>query len=210
MALSRDKIVDAALRLMEREGLQGVSMRKLAQELDAGAATLYWHVGDKEQLLGLMLDRIVGESKVVEPDPEHWQEQVKQLARNARELLKSHRDAAQLSMGRIPAGPNSFPVLERYLAVLASASLPPRVIAYASDMFSLFVGAFAFEESMPPPDVAAMGAALQGLSPEEYPHLTSLSADLMAGDTDERFEWALELLVRGLEALREIGDEHRL
>ena len=71
MALSRDKIVDAALRLMDREGLQGVSMRKLAQELDAGAATLYWHVGDKEQLLGLMLDRIVGESQVVEPDPEH-------------------------------------------------------------------------------------------------------------------------------------------
>ena len=87
---------------MEREGLQGVSMRKLAQELDAGAATLYWHVGDKEQLLGLMLDRIVGESKVVEPDPEHWQEQVKQLARNARELFKCRRDAAQLSMGRIP------------------------------------------------------------------------------------------------------------
>ena len=54
------------------------------------------------------------------------------------------------------------------------------MIAYASDMFSLFVGAFAFEESMPPPDVAAMGAAMQGLSPEEYPHLTSLSADLMA------------------------------
>ena len=210
MALSRDKIVDAALRLMEREGLQGVSMRKLAQELDAGAATLYWHVGDKEQLLGLMLDRIVGESKVVEPDPEHWQDQVKQLARNARELLKSHRDAAQLSMGRIPTGPNSLPVLERYLAVLASASLPPRVIAYASGMFSLFVGAFAFEESMPPPDLAAMGAALQGLSPEEYPYLTSRSADLMAGDTDERFEWALELLVRGLEALRETGDEHRL
>ena len=210
MALSREKIVDAALRLMEREGLQSVSMRKLAQELDAGAATLYWHVGDKEQLLGLMLDRIVGQSKVVEPDPEHWQEQVKQLARNARELLKSHRDAAQLSMGRIPTGPNSLPVLERYLAVLAAASLPPRVIAYASDMFSLFVGAFAFEESLPPPDVAALAAAMEGLSPNEYPHVTSLAADLMAGDTDERFEWALELLVRGLEALRETGDEHRL
>ena len=83
------------------------------------------------------------------------------------------------------------------------------MIAYASDMFSLFVGAFAFEESMPPPDVAAMGTAMQGLSPDEYPHLTRLSADLMAGDTDERFEWALELLVRGLESLREVGDEER-
>ena len=210
MALSREKIVDAALVLLEREGLQGVSMRKLAQELDAGAATLYWHVGDKEQLLGLMLDRIVGESKVVEPDPEHWQEQVKQLGRNARELLKSRRDAAQLSMGRIPNGPNSFPVLERYLAVLAAAALPARTIAYAADMFSLYVGAFAYEESMPPPDVAGMSAALAGLPADEFPHLTRLADDLVTGDADERFEWALELLVRGLEGLREGGDEHGL
>jgi len=79
--LTRDAIVDAALTLLEREGLQGVSMRKLAQELDAGAASLYWHVGDKEELLSLMLDRIVGESEVIEPDPENWQEQVKEMLR---------------------------------------------------------------------------------------------------------------------------------
>lgn len=210
MALSREKIVDAALVLLEREGIQGVSMRKLAQELDAGAATLYWHVGDKEQLLGLMLDRIVGESKVVEPDPEHWQEQVKQLGRNARELLKSRRDAAQLSMGRVPMGPNSMPVLERYLAVLTAAALPAQVIAYAADMFSLYVGAFAFEESIPPVDSEKMGAYFSSLAPDEFPILTSLADELVAGDADERFEWALELLVRGLEALRETGDEHRL
>jgi TetR/AcrR family tetracycline transcriptional repressor len=203
MALTKEKIVDAALALMEREGLQGVSMRKLAQELDAGAATLYWHVGDKEQLLGLMLDRIVGESKSVEPDPENWQEQVKQLARNARELLKSHRGAAELSMGRVPVGPNSMPVLERYLAVLQAAALPAQVIAYAADMFSLYVGAFAFEESMPPVDSEQMGAYFRSLPADEYPILTSLADELVAGDPDARFEWALELLVRGLEALRD-------
>jgi hypothetical protein len=113
-------------------------------------------------------------------------------------------------MGRIPNGPNAFPVLERYLAVLAAAALPARTIALASDMFSLYVGAFAFEESMPPPDVAGMSAALQNLPAEEFPHLTRLAGDLVAGDTDERFEWALDLLVRGLESLRETGDEHGL
>jgi AcrR family transcriptional regulator len=210
MALTREKIVDAALALMQREGLQNVSMRKLAQELDAGAATLYWHVGDKEQLLGLMLDRIVGESKVVEPDPDNWQEQVKQLGRNARELLKSHRDAAQLSMGRVPMGPNSMPVLERYLKVLHAAALPAQVIAYAADMFSLYVGAFAFEESMPPVDGEQMRAYFSSLPPDQYPILTGLADELVAGDADERFEWALDLLVRGLESLREAGDEHRL
>src|SRR3954452_20573678 len=79
--LTRDAIVDAALVLLEREGIQGLSMRKLAQELDAGAAPVYWHVGDKEELWGLLLDRIVGESQVPEPAPEHWQEQVKELGR---------------------------------------------------------------------------------------------------------------------------------
>src|SRR3954451_1979806 len=121
--LTRDAIVDAALTLLEREGLQGVSMRKLAQELDAGAASLYWHVGDKEELLSLMLDRIVGEAELVEPSSENWQEQVREMLRATRGLMLKRRDAAQISLGRIPAGPNSLPVLERTLAVLAAAGL---------------------------------------------------------------------------------------
>ncbi len=80
-------------------------MRKLAQELGTGAASLYWHVGDKEQLLGLLLDRIVGENKVPEPDPANWRDQVKELGRNTRRLFAQHRDSAQLSLGRVPIRP---------------------------------------------------------------------------------------------------------
>jgi AcrR family transcriptional regulator len=205
--LTREKIVDAALVLLERDGLQGLSMRKLAHELDAGAATLYWHVGDKEQLLGLLLDRIVGENEVPEPDPEHWQEQLKAFARSTRRMFKSRRDAAQLSMGRIPNGPNSLPKMEAALALLAAASLPPKVISYAADMFALYVGAFAYEESMPPPDTERMGDFLKTLPPEQFPFMSGLADELMAGDADERFEWALDLLIAGLEAmaLRERG-----
>jgi TetR/AcrR family tetracycline transcriptional repressor len=203
--LTREKIVDAALVVLEREGIHGLSMRKLAQELDAGAATLYWHVGDKEQLLNLLLDRIVGENEVPDADPEHWQEQLKAFARSTRRMFKRRRDAAQLSMGRIPNGPHSLPVLERALALLASAALPPRVISYASDLFALYIGAFAYEESMPPPDTEQMGEFLKTLPPEQFPLMTGLADDLMAGDADERFEWALDLLIAGLEvmALRE-------
>ena len=207
--LTREAIVDAALALLDREGLAGLSMRKLAQELDAGAASLYWHVGGKEELLGLLLDRIVGETRVPEPDPANWQEQVKEMARETRRLLQRHRDAAQISMGRVPAGPHSMPVLERYLSVLVAAGLPPRVIAYAVDMFALYVGGFAFEESM----YASAGAGsttpeqlrqyFGSLPPDRFPTLVGLADDLTAGDADERFEFALELLVRGLEAMAE-------
>jgi AcrR family transcriptional regulator len=203
--LTRDAIVDAALVLLERDGLQNLSMRRLAQELGTGAATLYWHVGDKEELLSLLLDRIVGEAELVHPDPENWREQVKELARAARRLFTSRRDAAQLSMGRIPTGPNSLPVLERYLAVLAAGELPPRVIAHASDMFSLFVGAFAYEESLrvPGPEPERLAELYRSLPQEQFPTLVALAGDLAAGDADERFEFAIELLVRGLEAMAE-------
>jgi AcrR family transcriptional regulator len=203
--LTRDAIVDAALELLDREGLAGLSMRRLAQDLGTGAASLYWHVGDKEELLALVLDRIVGEARVPEPDPEHWQAQVKELLRETRRLLQRRRDAAQISMGRIPAGPNATPVLERYLAVLQAAGLPGRVIAHAADMFALYVGAFAFEESLRPPApegaIEQLNAYYHSLPAERFPNLVGLADDLTAGDAEERFEFALDLLVRGLEAV---------
>jgi TetR/AcrR family transcriptional regulator, tetracycline repressor protein len=208
--LTRDAIVDAALTLLDRDGLAGLSMRKLADELGVGAASLYWHVGDKEELLGLLLDRIVGETEVPEPDPENWQEQVKEMGRESRRLLQRHRDAAQISLGRIPVGPHSMPVLERYLAVLVAAGLPQRVIAHAADMFALYVGGFAFEESLRVPPLGNERAGqdqlaeyFRSLPPDEFPSLVALADDLTAGDNDERFEFALDLLVRGLEAMAE-------
>src|SRR4051794_7930508 len=189
--LTREAIVDAALVLLERDGMQGLSMRKLAQELGSGAASLYWHVGDKEELLGLLLDRIVGESQVPDPDPKHWREQVKELGRINRRLFARHRDSAQLSLGRIPTGPHSLPVLERNLAVLAAGELSPRLVALAADMFALFVGAFAYEESLAagvPPlvDEAAgveqLAAYFRSLPPDAFPTITSLADELVAGD----------------------------
>jgi AcrR family transcriptional regulator len=212
--LTREAIVDAALVLLERDGMAGLSMRKLAQELGTGAASLYWHVGDKEELLSLLLDRIVGEAEVPEPDPVNWREQVKELARSARRLLTRRRDAAQLSMGRIPAGPHSLPVLERNLAVLAAAGLPPRVVAYASDMLALFVGGFAYEESLRVPQLgdesaspAQLAEYFRTLPADRFPNLVRLADDLTAGDADERFEFAIELLVRGLAAMADETDQ---
>jgi AcrR family transcriptional regulator len=206
--LTRDAIVTAALEVLEREGIAGLSMRKVAHELGTGAASLYWHVRDKEELLSLLLDRIVGEAEVPEPAPDHWQEQVKELARAGRRLLGKRRDAAQLSLGRIPAGPNSLPVMERNLAVAAASGLPPRVVALASDLFALYVGAFAYEMSLRVPPLGEPGVTpeqladyFRSLPPDQFPNLVALADDLTAPDAEERFEFALELLVRGLEAM---------
>ena len=200
--LTRELIVDAALALLERDGLQ-------AKELGSGAASLYWHVGDKEELLSLLLDRIVGEQPVPEPDPGHWQGTVKELARATRRHLSRRRDAAQLSLGRVPAGPKSLPILERNLAVLAASKLPPHVIAYAADMFALYVGAFAYEESLQHSNQASpeqLQAYFASLPPDQFPTLTRLSHELTAGDLDARFEFGIEVLIRGLDAMGRSGE----
>ena len=82
--ISKEAIVAAAIGLLDREGLAALSMRRLAEELGAGAASLYWHVGSKDGLLDLVLDEVIGEGKIPDPDPEHWQEQVKEMLRAAR------------------------------------------------------------------------------------------------------------------------------
>ena len=77
--LTRDTIVDAALAVLDREGLDAVSMRRVAQELQTGAALLYQHVGGKEELVALVFDRITGEIPIPPaPDPARWQEQLRE------------------------------------------------------------------------------------------------------------------------------------
>jgi len=88
------------------------------------------------------------------------------------------------------------------------------VIAYAADMFALFVGGFAYEESLGVPalgdreaDWEQLRAYFRSLPPEQFPTLVRLADELTAGDADERFEFAIELLVRGLEAMAEAPPE---
>src|SRR5262245_60373995 len=67
--ISREAIVSAAVKLLDREGLAALSMRRLAEELGTGAASLYWHVGSKDGLLDLVLDQLIGEEQVPDADP---------------------------------------------------------------------------------------------------------------------------------------------
>src|ERR1700743_2792992 len=74
--ISKEAIVTAAIGLLDREGLAALSMRRLAEELGTGAASLYWHVGSKDGLLDLVLDEIIGEQQAPEPDPGRGKERL--------------------------------------------------------------------------------------------------------------------------------------
>jgi AcrR family transcriptional regulator len=209
--LSREAIVEAALRVLDAEGLDGLTMRRVARELGTGAGALYWHVASKEELLVLVVDQVARELELPEPDHSRWQEQLKELGRAMRALMRKHRGVARISLGRIPLGPNTLRVAEWQLGLLRAAGVPDRTAALAGDLFALYVGAFVYEESLgvqspdgrerPPREVVAMIADyFASLPADRFPNIAATLPLLTAGDPDERFEFGLDVLVRGVAA----------
>jgi AcrR family transcriptional regulator len=198
------------MRVLDREGMDGLSMRKVGEELGTGAASLYWHVRNKEELLQLLFERVTEEVQLPEPDPARWQEQLKDVARQSRQVLSRHRDVARLTLGRIPAGPTLALLNEWFFALLRPIGIPDRVIGFLGDLFGLYVGAYAYEESLglasptgedlPPEEIVAMlRDYLLSLPAERFPHVLSAVDVLFEGGPEERFEFGIDLIVRGVE-----------
>jgi AcrR family transcriptional regulator len=204
--LTREQIVETALAVLDREGLDALSMRRLATELDTGAAALYRHVSGKDELLDLLLDRVIGELEVPDPDPARWTEQVKEVARDVRAGILRHRDVVRVSMGRFPMGPNGLRFIERLLAVLRAGGLSDRTAATASHLITVVINAFALEDAAPlggaeasEEEVAAMITGyVASLPPERFPNLVAIAPQFAADDLDTRFELLLDFFVEGL------------
>lgn len=207
--LTRDAIVDAALHVLDEVGMDGLSMRRVAQELGTGAASLYWHVRNKEQLLQLIFERVTQQTELPEPDPSRWQEQLRELAHRMRAIMHSHRDVARISLGRIPTGPVLALYSEWLFTLLKPLGIPDQVIAYLGDFFGLYVGAYAFEESLgteaftggdmsPEQFFGMLRDYLLSLPADRFPYVRSAVDALFSGGPDERYAFGVELILRGL------------
>jgi AcrR family transcriptional regulator len=209
-SLNQESIVDAALRIVDVEGLDALTMRRVGQELGTGGASLYAHIANKEELIELLLDRVIGELEVPgAPDPDRWREQLKDGVRALRATLGAHNDIARACLARIPLGPNALRGSEAMIGVMRAGRLPDDVVAYAVDLVALYATATAYEESIyanvaaGPDDfhryIDEMRAYFSALPPDRFPNLVALAGPLTAGtDGDERFEFGLDVLVRGL------------
>ena len=216
--ISREAIVTAAVELLDREGLAALSMRRLAEELGTGAASLYWHVGSKDGLLDLVLDHVIGEAQVPDPDPRHWQEQLKDVARAQRAATLRHPYIVRISIGRIPMGPNALRYSERVLAILRAGGLPPRLAVQGFLLLIAAVNGFTLDETgvedSAGQDPGAGGqltdpARLQeaanmardyiaSLPAEHFPTMVSLADEFAFAGRDERFEMLIDIFVDGL------------
>ena len=210
--LSRDVIVDTALKLLDADGLDGVSMRRVADVLGTGPASLYAHVANKDELLDLLLDRVSAEVEVPDPDPAHWQDQLRSIGRQTYEVFRRHRDIAVISLANIPTSENALRIADRMLAIMLAGGVPPQVAAWALDRLSLYIAADSYEGSLyhnrriasglSESDFMAQHAAdvrafFEHLPADKFPHLAS-HVDMVTGDVDQRFEFGLDMLIRSL------------
>jgi TetR/AcrR family tetracycline transcriptional repressor len=209
-ALDQSQIVQAALGLLDEVGFDGLTMRNLAKKLGVQAASLYWHVRNKQDLLSLVAEEIC--APMHEPDRTlPWQKQLEAMANEYRQVLLVHRDAARvLASSGGPSGPRRLRMTEIGLRTLLDAGFSHRDAAYAGFLLNDFVIMCVLEETQYA-NAETEGASedsssgvqswIESLPPNEYPSVVALADYLTEPDGDERFRFGVELLRNGLETL---------
>jgi AcrR family transcriptional regulator len=194
---------------MDRDGYEALSMRALAEQLDTGAASLYWHVGSKDGLLDLVLDELIGEVAVPAADPARWRDQVREMARAQRASSHRHPYLVRLSIGRIPLGPKALALNEGVVAIMRAGGLPPRLAVQGFLLLIEVVNGFTLDETgvsqdeTPPGPEAREQAGdmvtgyLKQLPADRFPNLTEVAGEFAAG-IDERFDLLIDIFVDGL------------
>ncbi|MHA6765064.1 TetR/AcrR family transcriptional regulator [Streptacidiphilus sp. PAMC 29251] len=216
--LSRELIVETALAVVDAEGLDALSMRRVSQELNTGPASLYAHVGSKDQLVELVLDLAHADLVHPVPDPARWREQVKDFLTQARDNLISHNDLARAALvSNIPTLPHQLDAAETLIVLLRNGGLPDQVVAYGVDLLALYLVASAHEVSQrqghgdAPPEQAeaymdGIRAYFGSLPPERYPALLSIIAPMTRSVGDERWGFGVDVILAGLEQAAQASD----
>jgi len=212
--LDRGQVVRAALALLDEVGLDGLSMRRLAERLDIKAASLYWYMRDKDELFGLLADAISAEVCAPATDAP-WRERLEALLWEYRRVLRAHRDAARILAGTVPAGPNRLRLVDMALGALRAAGFDGLDAARAGRLLVDYATAFVLEEineealgagaaghDVGEGEVAADGPSrspFAALPADRYPSIAALAAHLADPDADGRFRFGLAVVLDGLE-----------
>jgi AcrR family transcriptional regulator len=204
--LSVDVVVDAALAILQSEGLEAVTMRRVAAALDTGPASLYVYVSGREGLLQSMLDRVIA-TVVLEPaDPSRWRAQVHSLLQRMRRALAGHRGIAAMTLADSPTTEAVLRLIENLLAILLAGGIDPQDAAWACDIFVLLATAAAREDDVRHPQGGDSDAdrreqvhrTLAGLPPDEFPLIVAHATQMVAGDGEQRFRFAIDIALDGM------------
>jgi AcrR family transcriptional regulator len=203
-----DAIVGTAFGIVEREGYEALTMRRLATALETGSSSLYAHVVNKEDLDELLIGRLCAEIELPEPDPASWREQILGVCRQLRDQYLRYPGISQAAFATAPSNLDTLRVGEGLLAILLAGGVEPQAAAWAIDSLTLYVNGYSLEVSKARKRLGAVGdewvvsrdelmsrfAAL----PETFPHTKRHAAELTAGTVHDRFDFTLGLMIDGL------------
>jgi AcrR family transcriptional regulator len=208
--LSEDAVVDAALAILKSDGLEAVTMRRVGAALDTGAASLYVYVSGREGLLQAMLDRVTATIGIEAPDPSCWRAQLHSLLQRVRQALVAHPGIAAMTLADPPTTEAVLRLTENLLGILLAGGLDPQDAAWACDIFVLLVTAIAREDDVRrargrsggdrPEHAGGLYKAFAGLPPDRFPLIAAHAAQMVAGNSDERFRYAIDVVIDGVVA----------
>ena len=208
--LSRERILRAAIALADEGGIESLSMRKLGQQLGVEAMSLYHHVANKDDLLDGIVDAVTSEIEVPS-DETDWKEAIRRTAISSHDLFLRHRWACSLMMRRARVSPDRMRWMEAVLRTFREAGFSAEMTHHAYHAldshitgFTLWQVSMPFETKEELVDLAE--GFLQEIPADEYPYVIEHAEQHMAPsspDGKSEFEFGLDLILDGLERLRD-------
>ncbi|MDQ1051352.1 TetR/AcrR family transcriptional regulator [Streptomyces sp. V4I2] len=204
-ALSRRWIVDTAVRIMRAEGLEKVTMRRLAQELDTGPASLYVYVANTAELHAAVLDALLGEVDLAGRDGgDDWRGQLRAVMTSYTLVLFEHPQLARSALVARPSGENYLRLVERILDLLSRSGAGREQVAWGVDKLLQDATATAAEQATHEHDPTseddwnAAVRALHAVDETTHPAITAHMPDLISGTVRDRMRWSFDVLVNGI------------
>lgn len=205
-SLDREKIVAAAVRIIDAEGTVGLSMRRLGVQLGSGATSVYRHVRDKDELIDLAFDAITGEIALPEPGTP-WEDALVASARGVRDLFHRHRNFVPVIGHRASVGPHTLALLEGLLGILRTAGFADQTAYHAISAITNYATGFSVLEIVPglrgggdagnPEYRELLSAQVDRLPLELYPNVVAV-APVMVDKEDDDFEYGVQAIVTGI------------
>ncbi|MBP2231460.1 TetR/AcrR family tetracycline transcriptional repressor [Azospirillum agricola] len=209
MKVQRRDVIDTALALLDEVGLEGLTMRRLAQALKIQAPSLYWHFPNKQALLDAMADAML-DGVALPDDTLAWDAWLQAALTEFRHALKARRDGARVFAGTFLVTENVLRIGDRAVGRLRAAGADERTAVRALFTLQYFVLGFTIEEQAAAP--ASEGVDLSGLAQRiaedqaaRYPNGAAVVGILAADDDGERFRFGLDRLIDGLRSVIPAG-----
>lgn len=208
LPLSREQILRKALQLADAEGIEGLSMRKLAQALGVQAMSLYNHVTNKDDILDGMVDLVVSEIEVPELALD-WKTAMRRRSHSAYQVLLRHPWATMALMSRMNVGPAMLRYIDATLGCLMEAGFDDEMADHAWNAIDSHIYGFTLQELNFPVEATEYanmaGQFIDKIPATQYPYMNRLTQQVIAGKYDglHDFEFGLDLLLNGLDALRQ-------